>query len=64
MMYLITKRSVARMTPEKQIDLLKLPRLQAAILVRDTTRYPEVRELAEARIAVLKKSKNPVVLYF
>ena len=64
MMYLITKRAVSRMTAKKQIDLLKLPRLQAAILVRDTTIYPEVLKLAEARIAVLKKSKNPVVRYF
>lgn len=63
-MYLITKRAVSRMTAEKQIDLLKLPRLQAAILVRDTTTYPEVRELAKSRIEVLMKSKNPIVRYF
>jgi hypothetical protein len=62
--YFITPATIARMSREDQLNMLARKRLQYALFVRKHTQYSDIREMAEARVSVLKKSKNPFVLLF
>jgi hypothetical protein len=60
--YFITPKTIARMSREEQLAMLARKRLQYALFLKKHTQYADIRELAEARVEVLKKSKNPFVL--
>jgi hypothetical protein len=62
--YFITPTTIAKMSREEQLGMLSRNRLQYALFVRKHTQYSDIRDLAGARVAVLKKSKNPFVLLF